>query len=99
VPTIVELARTPEEKQLFSLFANDGEVGKAVFAPPGVPPATVAIFRRAWDAMVKDPEYIADADKLQLERDSASGEQLQKLIASVAATPAAVVERARSVLK
>jgi tripartite-type tricarboxylate transporter receptor subunit TctC len=99
VPTIVELARTPEEKQLFSLFANDGEVGKAVFAPPGLPPATVAIFRRAWDAMVKDPEYIADADKLQLERDSASGEQLQKLIASVAATPPAVVERARSVLK
>ena len=29
VPTIVELARTPEEKQLFALFANDGEVGKA----------------------------------------------------------------------
>lgn len=99
VPTIVELARTPEEKQLFSLFANDGEVGKAVFAPPGVPPATVALYRRAWDAMVQDPEYIADADKLQLERDSASGEQLQTLVASVAATPRAVVERAKSLLK
>jgi tripartite-type tricarboxylate transporter receptor subunit TctC len=99
VPTIVELARSPEEKQLFSLFANDGEVGKAVFLPPGVPLATVAMFRRAWDAMVKDPEYIADADKLQLERDSASGEQLQKLIESVSATPAAIVARAKSLLK
>ena len=37
VPTIVELARSPEEKQLFSLFANDGEVGKAILAPPGMP--------------------------------------------------------------
>ena len=55
VPTIVELARTPEEKQLFSLFANDGEVGKAILAPPGVPPATVAMLRRAFDAMTKDP--------------------------------------------
>jgi tripartite-type tricarboxylate transporter receptor subunit TctC len=99
VPTIVELARTPEEKQLFSLFANDGEVGKAVFAPPGVAPATVALFRRAWDAMVKDPEYIADADKLQLERDSMPGERLQKLIESVSATPPAIVARAKSLLK
>jgi tripartite-type tricarboxylate transporter receptor subunit TctC len=99
VPTIVELARTPQEKQLFALFANDGEVGKAVFLPPGVPPATVAMFRRAWDAMVRDPDYIADADKLQLERDSATGEQLQALIESVMATPPAIVERARSLLK
>lgn len=99
VPTIVELARTPEEKQLFALFANDGEVGKAILAPPGVPPVTVAMLRRAFDAMAKDPDYIADADKLQLERDSMTGERLQALVQSVMATPAGVVERARSVLK
>lgn len=99
VPTIVELARTPEEKQLFSLFANDGEVGKAILAPPGVPPATVAVLRRAFDAMTKDPAYVADTDKLQLEVDSLPGEQLQELIAGVMATPASVVARAKSVLK
>jgi tripartite-type tricarboxylate transporter receptor subunit TctC len=99
VPTIVELARTPEEKQLFSLFANDGEVGKAILAPPGVPAATVAVLRRAFDAMTKDRDYIADAAKLQLETDSLPGEQLQTLIAGVMATPSAIVERAKSVLK
>jgi tripartite-type tricarboxylate transporter receptor subunit TctC len=99
VPTIVELARTPEEKQLFSLFANDGEVGKAILAPPGVPSATVAVMRRAFDAMTKDPAYIADTDKLQLEVDSLPGAQLQELIAGVMATPASVIERAKSVLK
>jgi tripartite-type tricarboxylate transporter receptor subunit TctC len=99
VPTIVELARTPEEKQLFALFANDGEVGKAILAPPGMPPATVAMLRRAFDAMTKDRDCIADADKLQLETDSMPGERLQTLIETVMATPAAVVERAKSVLK
>ncbi len=72
VPTIVELARSPEEKQLFALFANDGEVGKAILAPPGVPAATVAMLRRAFDAMTKDRDYLADADKLQLEIDAMS---------------------------
>jgi tripartite-type tricarboxylate transporter receptor subunit TctC len=99
VPTIVELARTPEEKQLFALFANDGEVGKAILLPPGVPAATVTVLRRAFDAMTKDPAYIADTDKLQLEVDSLPGEQLQELIAGVMATPASVVARAKSVLK
>jgi len=99
VPTIVELARSPEEKQLFALFANDGEVGKAILAPPGVPAATVAMLRRAFDTMTKDRDYLADADKLQLEIDAMSGERLQKLIEAVMATPTAVVERAKSVLK
>ena len=53
VPTVVELARTPEEKQLFTLFANDGEVGKTILLPPGVPAATVTTMRRAFDAMTE----------------------------------------------
>jgi tripartite-type tricarboxylate transporter receptor subunit TctC len=99
VPTIIELARTPEEKQLFALFANDGEVGKAILAPPGVPAATVTVLRRAFDTMAKDPEYIADTEKLQLEVDPMTGERLQQMIAHVMATPSAVIERAKSVLK
>jgi tripartite-type tricarboxylate transporter receptor subunit TctC len=99
VPTIVELARTAEEKQLFALFANDGEVGKAILLPPGVPPATVTQLRRAFDAMTKDRDYLADADKLQLEIDAMAGERLQALIENVMATPSSVVERAKSLLK
>lgn len=99
VPTIVEFARTPEEKLLFQLFANEGDIGKAILTPPETPANIVAILRRAFDDMAKDPEYIADADKLQLERDSTSGEKVQKLIEAVAQTPRAVVEHAKTLLK
>jgi tripartite-type tricarboxylate transporter receptor subunit TctC len=99
VPAIVELARTPEEKQLFALFANDGEVGKTVFLPPGVPAATVTTMRRAFDAMMKDKEFLADADKIKLEIGHMTGEKLQEMIVSVSKTPRAVVERAKAVLK
>jgi tripartite-type tricarboxylate transporter receptor subunit TctC len=99
VPTIVEFARTPEEKLLFQLFANEGDIGKAILAPPGVPANVLTMLRRAFDAMVRDPEYVADADKLQLERDPTSGEKVQKLIEAVAQTPPAVVEHAKLLLK
>ena len=99
VPTIVEFARTPEEKQLFSIFANDGEVGKAIFLPPGTPAPVVATMRRAFDAMVKDAAYIADATKLKAEQDLMPGEKLQALIERVAQTPPAVVARAKAVLR
>jgi tripartite-type tricarboxylate transporter receptor subunit TctC len=84
---------------LFELFANEGDIGKAILAPPGTPANIVTMLRRAFDDMAKDPEYIADADKLQLERDSTAGEKVQKLIEAVAKTPPAVVEHAKLLLK
>jgi tripartite-type tricarboxylate transporter receptor subunit TctC len=99
VPTIVEFARTPEEKRLFQLFANEGDIGKAILTPPGTPANIVTMLRRAFDDMAKDPEYIADADKLQLERDPMPGEKLQKLIEAVADTPSATIEHAKLLLK
>ncbi len=35
----MELGRTPDEKQLFRLFANEGDIGKAILAPPRLPAA------------------------------------------------------------
>ncbi|MGH6770245.1 MAG: Bug family tripartite tricarboxylate transporter substrate binding protein [Xanthobacteraceae bacterium] len=99
VPAIVELARTPEEKQLFALFANDGEVGKTVFLPPGVPAATVTAMRRAFDAMMKDREFLADAGRIKLEIGAMTGEKLQEMIVRVSQTPKAVVARAKAVLR
>jgi tripartite-type tricarboxylate transporter receptor subunit TctC len=99
VPTIVEFARTPEEKSLFALFANEGDIGKAIFGPPGMPTSILVMYRTAFDAMVKDPEYIADADKIQVERDPMAGDKLQRMIEAVAQTPPAVVEHAKALLK
>jgi tripartite-type tricarboxylate transporter receptor subunit TctC len=68
-------------------------------APPDLPPATLTTLRRAFDAMARDPEFIADAERLQVERDSMSGENLQKMIEAVAQTPPAIIEHAKALLK
>jgi tripartite-type tricarboxylate transporter receptor subunit TctC len=99
VPSLVELARNTEDRQLLQLFASEGDIGTSILAPPDLPSSTLTTLRRAFDSMAQDPEFIADADKIQAERDAMSGERLQKLIEAVAQTPPAIVERAKSLLR
>lgn len=99
VPTIIELGRTPNERQLFGLLANEGEIGKGIFGPPGMKPETVAVLRKAFSAMMIDPDFIAEANRLQVDLSPLSGEKLQAVIESVAKTPPEIIAYAKSMLK
>jgi len=65
---------------------------------PGVPPARLEILRRAFDATMKDPEFLAEARKMLLDSDPTTGEETQKIIAKLYQTPPEVVERAKKLL-
>ncbi len=96
VPTMVELARNAEEKQILSVFASDAEIGKSIMAPPGVPADRTAILRKAFNAWTKDPAVLADVKKQRLDFDPMDGAALQKMIAELADTPADVLAKARA---
>jgi tripartite-type tricarboxylate transporter receptor subunit TctC len=96
IPLITSLAKTPEHKQALQLALARLEFGRPFFMPPNVPPARVAAMRRAFDATLKDPEFLAEADKLKLEIDPMSGEELAKMLEDIAKTPADVVTRVRT---
>jgi tripartite-type tricarboxylate transporter receptor subunit TctC len=83
IPTVVELARNDDEKQVLSAIMVAAEVGSAFFTTPGVPPERLTALRRAFDATMKDPEFLADAKKIKLTVGPMAGEALQKLVASV----------------
>jgi tripartite-type tricarboxylate transporter receptor subunit TctC len=83
IPTAIELARNDEEKQVLSAIMVAAEVGSAFFTTPGVPPERLAALRRAFDATMKDPEFLADAKKIKLTVGPMNGEALQKLITTV----------------
>jgi hypothetical protein len=63
-----------------------------------VPTVRVAGLRRAFDATVRDPAFVADAAKLQLAVDPMSGEQVRALAGDLAHTPADVMARGRGIL-
>ena len=98
VPTMVDLAKTPEDKQMFAFYTSGGEVGRAFFAPPGIPADRVAALRQAFDETLKDPELLAEVEKANLDFHPGSGNLLQKIVADTSAVPEAVVTRMQSIL-
>src|SRR5712691_985829 len=94
-PSLGEVGDTPEDKQVFALYASGSGIGRSVLAPPGIPTARVKALRDAFQAMVKDAEFVADLRRMNVELEPLPGEQVAQLIARTLSVPAAVRERAK----
>ena len=89
----------PEDKQVLELVTMGTAVGRPFAAPPGASPARVQILRRAFDAALKDPALLEEGRTIQAEISPTSGEEVQKIIGRLYATPKPVVERAKKLLE
>ena len=61
VPTMLELARTDADRQAMTMLFARTEYGRPYFLPPDVPAERVEALRRAFDATMKDPAFVAEA--------------------------------------
>jgi tripartite-type tricarboxylate transporter receptor subunit TctC len=95
VPRMIDLARNDDERRLLELFSSPSSIGRSVVAPPGLPSQRVAELRRAFDATMKDPSFLADVKRAGLEMNPMQGEQLQAAVARVGQIPPALIEGAR----
>ena len=98
VPTMLELAKSDADRQAMTMLFARTEYGRPYFLPPDVPAARVAALRRAFDETMRDPAFVADAAKLQLDVDPMTGEQVQGLIADLGRTSPDVIARVRDIL-
>jgi tripartite-type tricarboxylate transporter receptor subunit TctC len=99
VPTMLELAKSDIDRQAMTMLFARTEYGRPYFLPPDVPAERVAALRRAFDATMRDEAFIAEAAKLQFDVDPLTGEQVQALVAQLAATPRDIVSRVRTALE
>jgi tripartite-type tricarboxylate transporter receptor subunit TctC len=98
VPRLIEQAKNDADKQALELVMASQEFAKPYFAPPGVPADRLAILRKAFDEMVKDPKFIADVAKANLEVDDPmTGQQLEALVSKLNKTPASVAKRIQDI--
>jgi tripartite-type tricarboxylate transporter receptor subunit TctC len=98
VPHILDYAKTDEDKEVFKLIFQRDIVGRAIVAPPQIPAQRVTELRAAFDAIVKDPIFLADAEKRGLPIDPLSGAQDDAFVKDLMAIPATAVARANAVL-
>ena len=94
VPSVFDLSRTEEERQIWALWAAPNKIGRPFFAPPGMTPERADLLRGAFDATMKDPELRAEAAKMNLAVDAISGDEVAALLRRVYATPKDVVAKA-----
>src|SRR5437660_7122000 len=59
-PALPEIGTSTEDKQVYQLYASGSAIGRTVIAPPDMPAQRVRILRDAFNAMVKDPDFMAD---------------------------------------
>jgi tripartite-type tricarboxylate transporter receptor subunit TctC len=99
VPQIFDLAQNEADRQALVFALARQEAAKPYFAPPEVPPARLAVLRRAFDAAIRDPKFIALATKTGVTLDGPmNGDELAALVAKVWQTPPEVVSRVNRLL-
>jgi tripartite-type tricarboxylate transporter receptor subunit TctC len=99
VPTVVELSDDPEVRQIFSNLVSNDEVGRSLFTTPNVPPARLELLRNAFQKMLADPEFRAEAERLNLPLVTKTGEEMQKLVRDALDVPASTLAKIRELVR
>ncbi|MDO9441075.1 MAG: tripartite tricarboxylate transporter substrate-binding protein [Beijerinckiaceae bacterium] len=92
VPTVLELTKVDKDRNVLKLMASTSSIGRAFLTTPDTPPERLAALRAAFDRMVQDPAFLADARKRKLGVDPLPGKDLQVLVNDVATQPTEIVE-------
>src|SRR4029079_9978522 len=94
-PSLREIGDTREDRQWCALYASASAIGRSVIAPPGLPAERVGALRDAFQGMVRDPDFIADLQRTNVELEPLPGAALAQLDARTLNVPATVRDRAK----
>ena len=94
VPTIMEFAKDPIDRQVLELFVARQKYARPFAAPPGLLTDVTSALRDAYSRMVKDTEFLADAETSRLPIDYTSGEKITNLAETIYTSPPSLIERA-----
>jgi tripartite-type tricarboxylate transporter receptor subunit TctC len=94
ITNLIDIPPNPQAREVFELFALQGSVtSRAFLAPPGIPADRLAALRAAFDRVIADPEFAAMMKKRNLTFEPMSGENVQKNIERLIATPKEIVAK------
>lgn len=98
VPNAFRLATTDEQKQVLNFMMGPTVFTRPFATPPDVEMTKLEMWRNAFDAAIKDPGFLADADRLRYDIEPMTGLEMDKAIASIYATPKNAIAKAAQVM-
>ena len=87
VPLVMDFAKTEQQAQIFKLVFARQPMGRPFLAPPGIPTDRVATLRKAFMEALQNREFLAEAEKMKLEINPVSGDEVQRIVQDVYRTP------------
>jgi tripartite-type tricarboxylate transporter receptor subunit TctC len=99
VPLMLELGRTEDDRNVLAFISADTAISRPIVTTPDTPRERVAALRRAFDAAMRDPELLAEAQASLMDITPEGGEEAQRIAASIVDTPAGIVARAKALLE
>jgi tripartite-type tricarboxylate transporter receptor subunit TctC len=98
VPLISDFGKRDEDHQILRLFSVDVVIGRPFLAPPGLPPERIALLRRAFDSLMKDPAYQRESAEAALDVNPVGGSEIQTMVEELIATPPDIVAKAKAAM-
>jgi hypothetical protein len=99
VPTVFKYVANEEDRKVVELIISQTIFHRSYIAPPGTSPQQLEILRKAFDATMADPQFLADAEKVRIDIEPLSGAKVQEVVKKLYETPKPIVERARKAIR
>lgn len=97
VPALVEFGKTDEDRQLLNLYASGGAIGRAISAPPSLPPHITSALRKAFQDMARDPQLKEDLDRARLDLEPADHAALEATVRKTVNVSDEIRQRVRTI--
>jgi len=98
VPYVVDLVSSNRDKQIIELLTQPAQLGKPIIASAAVPADRIQTLQKAFDQTVKDPQFLAEAEKMQLEVSPKGAAEAIKILDEIYSLPADIVQEAKRVM-
>jgi hypothetical protein len=93
LPSALDFVKGDADRKVMELHFTQKTAARPLLAPPEVPAERVAILRKAFEDLAKDPEFLAEVEKAKLEIGFVPGKDVDKVVSLIAATPADIAAR------
>ena len=99
VPSALDLAANEDDRRMMELVFAKFNLSRPFFGPPQMSAQTLDQFRKSFVSVLKDKDFLQEADKTGMEIDPVYGQEAQELVARLLKTPESQAQKMRELLK